>query len=137
MNFLFSFISKLLAGPLLDAYKAKLEAQSDADKLTADLAIKNIEAELEIRRNAREIRLATAGFIEMRVLTFCIATPFVIHLWSVWLDTQFSLGWKINKFPAPFDEWGGAILLSFFGVQVASSGFQAIAGSLASKLRKK
>lgn len=136
MNLIFSFITKLLAGPLLSAYKAKIEAQTDADKLVADIALKNIEAELEIRRNAREIRLATAGFIEMRVMTFCIAFPFVVHLWSVWLDTQFDLGWMISKFPAPFDEWGGAILLSFFGVQVASNGFQAIAGSLASKLRK-
>lgn len=136
MKILFNFLTRILAGPLLDAYKARLEAQSDQDKLAADLAVKNIEAELEVRRNAKEIRLATAGFWEQRVLSVLIAAPFIFHLWSVWIDTQFKLGLQIDKFPAPFDEWGGAILLSFFGVQVLSNGFQAIAGSLASRLKK-
>lgn len=84
------------------------------------VALKQIDAEIEARKAARDVRLATAGFWEMRLITFCIAGTFTLHLVAVGLDTVFSIGWGIPKFPAPFDEWEGAILLSFFGVQGAA-----------------
>lgn len=74
-----------------------------------------------------QVRLASIGFWEQRLLAFLIAFPFVFHLWSVWLDTQFKLNWKIDAFPTPFNEWQGAILLSFFGISVAAIGGVAIA----------
>ena len=83
----------------------------------------------------------------MRVITFLIAVPFVDHLWAVWRDTRFDTFqdncWIINgvehcgvkAFPAPFNEWQGAILLSFFGIYVASKGVSAIANAISTKRR--
>lgn len=88
------------------------------------------------RQSRKEIRLATASYWEMRLGTGLIAFPFIFHLWSVWLDTQFKFGWQIDKFPAPMDEWEGAILLSFFGITMIGGGIKAIAGAIAYRGRK-
>ncbi len=127
-----SFIVKLLTGTVLDRvtglYEKKLQADNAAQKLAADVAIKNLEADLEVRQNAKEIRLATAGFWEMQLITFLIAAPFVLHLWAVALDTVFDwIDWRVPSFPSPFNEWQGVVLLSFFGVQVAAKGFDTLA----------
>ncbi len=122
---------KLLTGSVFDRltgiYEKKLQADGAAQKMAAEFAVKQIEADLEVRQNAKEIRLATAGFWEMRTITFCIALPFVVHLWAVGLDTVFRFGWGVPKFPSPMDEWEGAILLSFFGLSVAGKAMDTLA----------
>ena len=118
----------LLTGPLLNRALDYFAARQDRQ---AQIALKEIEAEMDARRAAREIRLATAGFWEMRLLTFLIALPFVIHVNLVGADTNFQLGWGIPAFPKPFDEWEGAILLSFFGIYTVGRSIGAIAGALA------
>lgn len=127
---LFRFITGDLLGKLAEAYQARLKAQNETEKLVADVAIKDIERQMADRTAAKEIRLATAGFLEMRVITVLIAMPFVLHLNLVALDTCFKLGWRIPAFPAPFDQWQGAILLSFFGVHVIGQGITALAGAI-------
>jgi hypothetical protein len=131
LNWISGGLIGALSGPLLDAYRAKLANDADVDKLVAAERHRLIDAEIEAQRSAKEIRLATAGFIEMRVLTVAIALPFLIHVWAVGLDTTFGFGWRIAKFPPPFDEWEGAILLSFFGVSVLGLGAKALAGAIA------
>lgn len=119
-----------LLGKLAEAYQAKLKAETETGKLIADVAIEDIKRQMADRAAAKEIRLATAGFWEMRVITVLIAAPFVLHLNLVALDTAFKLGWRIPAFPAPFDQWQGAILLSFFGVHVIGQGITALAGAI-------
>ena len=119
-----------LLGKLAEAYQAKLKAANETEKLIADVAIKDIERQMADRAAAKEVRLATAGFWEMRLLTFLIAAPFVLHLNLVALDTKFRLGWRIPAFPSPFDAWEGTILLSFFGVHVVGQGITALAGAI-------
>lgn len=129
----------LLGGPvlkgLIESYRAKLDAANSADRIAADLAMAEIEAGIEARKRAHELRLATSGFWEMRLLTFAIAFPFVAHLWAVWLDTQFRLGWRIPKFPAPMDEWQGAIMLSFFGIYTLGKTVQSVGAAMAMRRR--
>lgn len=126
----------LLTGGLLDKVLGYLQTR-EAAKLAALSSEQRHAHDLRMayRQDAKEIRLATAGFWEMRLLTALIAFPFVGHLWSVWLDTQFKLGWKIDKFPEPFASWEGAILLSFFGVAGAVGVGRAVAGSIALRRR--
>lgn len=125
----------LIGGPILkgliEGYRAKLEAANTSGRIAAELAIREIEAGIEARKRAHELRLATSGFWEMRLLTFAIAFPFVAHLWAVWLDTQFRFGWKIPKFPEPMDEWQGAIMLSFFGIYALGKTVQSIGSAIA------
>lgn len=113
-----------ITGPLLDAYKAKLNSSDQAAQLMATDAI-------DARKAVVQVRMATAGYWEMRTLTVAIALPFTLHVWLVGIDTCFRLGWRIPAFPSPFDQWEGAILLSFFGVSVIGSGIKAIAGAIA------
>jgi hypothetical protein len=79
-------IISLIGGPvvnsLLKGYRASLDARNTSERIAADLAIKDIEAGIEARAHAKEVRMATAGFWEMRLLTFAIAFPFVSHLWE-------------------------------------------------------
>jgi hypothetical protein len=128
---LVSLVGGPIVSSLLKGYRAKLDAANASDRIAADLAIREIEADIEARKRAHELRLATSGFWEMRLLTFAIALPFVAHLWAVWLDTQFRLGWKIPKFPEPMDEWQGAILLSFFGIYTLGKAVQSVGTAFA------
>ena len=127
-----SWLANFLSGGVLDKVLGFLSAREQAklEAMNSD-QLRRHEASESTKLAAKEIRLATAGFWEMRLLAAAIAFPFVIHLWSVWLDTQFKFGWAIDKFPAPFDEWEGAILLSFFGLVGISTGMRAIAGAIA------
>lgn len=120
-----------LAGPMLNAYKLKLSAEGDTNKLVAEERHRLLELEADSQRGAREIRKATAGYWEMRLLTFLFAAPFVIHLWLVAMDTCFRLGWRIAKFPEPFATTENTIVLSFFGITVAGAGLRALAGAIA------
>ena len=129
----------LIGGPivkaLIDGYRAKLDAANTSDRIAADLAVKEIDAGIAAGARAKEIRLATSGFWEMRLLTFAIAFPFVSHLWAVWLDTQFGLGWRVAAFPEPFAEWQGAILLSFFGIYTLGKTVQSVGTAIAMRRR--
>lgn len=132
-------LASLIGGPvissLLKGYRAKLEAANTSDRIAAELAIHEIEAGIAARAHAQELRLATSGFWEMRLLTFAIAFPFVAHLWAVWLDTQFKLSWRIPKFPEPMDEWQGIILLSFFGIYTLGKTIQTVGAAIAIRRR--
>ena len=130
-NLILGVIGGPIAKALLAGYKAKLDSTNTSERIAADLAIKDIEAGIAARAHAKEIRMATAGFWEMRLMTFSTAFPFVAHLWAVWLDTQFRFGWGIPKFPAPMDEWQGAILLSFFGIYTLGRTVQSVGTAIA------
>ncbi len=136
-----SFLLSLLTGPAVDKILGSLERraenETEREKVRTQATVETLRImatdQQDQRRAQNEVRLATAGFWEMRLLTFLIAMPFVWHLWSVWLDTQFLFGWGVAKFPSPFDEWEGTILLSFFGAAVVGNGLKAVAGGLAMK----
>lgn len=136
---MFSFLLRFLGGGLLGELRGMLADRQNSgvekDRIAAEVAIRRIDAETSARQNAREIRLATAAFWEMRLITALIAGTATLHYVLVGLDTCFRLGWRIPAFPPPFDEWEGAILLSFFGVQAASKGINSIAAAIAIKRR--
>jgi hypothetical protein len=132
-----AWLLNLLTGGLPDkiigawqAHEArKLAAMNDEQKRAHD-------AMLQARADALAVRLATAGFWEMRLLTFLIAAPFVWHLWLVGFDTMYPQPWNVEAWPAPFDEWEGAILLSFFGIAGGVSSVRSIASAIATRKRK-
>jgi hypothetical protein len=82
-------------------------------------------------------RSQTSGFWEMRLLTFIIGGCFTLHLAAVTLDTIFQLGWRIAKYPAPFDQYEGSILLSFFGLMAGVTTVSAVARTLTSIFGRK
>jgi hypothetical protein len=113
--------------PLVQAYEIKAKATNNHERLAADITIKQLEGDMQARQSAKEIRLATAGFWEMRALTFIIAFPFALHSALVGLDTVFDFSWEIAAYPKPFDEWEGTILLRFFAIQGGVTAIKALA----------
>ena len=114
---------------IASAYAKAKDAQTEQDKVRADVLGKQLDAALEAQRLALQVRMATAGFWEMRLLTFVIAACFVSHLVLVTIDTCFKLKIGIPAYPSPFDQWEGVILLSFFGVQLVGKGLTAAAAA--------
>lgn len=121
------FILRVSSNGLLRSIGETFQHANDSQ---AQVAMKQIDAEIEARKAARDIRLATADFWEMRLITFLIAGCFTLHLVAVTMDTVFQFGWSVPKFPAPFDQWEGAILLSFFGVQAVGGAVRTIATAI-------
>lgn len=120
------WLSGDVVGKLTDAY-------TKAKDTEAEIIKKRLDGAIETQKLAQQVRLATAGFIEMRVLSFFVAFPFVLHVNLVGLDTNFKLGMGIPAFPDPFDAWEGTILLSFFGFYAASKGVTSISALLAAR----
>lgn len=125
-------IIKAILSPILGTaerlYDRKLTAETESQKLAADLAVKQMEGDQQARLNAKEIRLATSGFWEMRLVTFLIAAPLAIHQLVIVYDTiDTSVNLRIPPLPAPFDSYQGTILLSFFGLQAGNKLFDTAA----------
>lgn len=120
---IFAGLMKMSTTGILTTVVDLLKGRSDNQ---AQITVAAIQGELEARKIASQVRLATAGFWEMRLITFCIAACFTLHLLLVTFDTLTTgtrweiIGWNVKAFPSPFDEWEGAILLSFFGLYAAS-----------------
>ena len=84
---MWSWLASFFGGPiitgLLNAYKAKLDAANTRDAQAVDLAKKEIEAEIEARKQASAVIIAEQG----RWYTACIrplfAAPFIIFAWKV------------------------------------------------------
>lgn len=106
----------------------ELAAQTDADRLAAQLQVQAIEAELAAHRETTALRRQTAGQWEMRLLVLVTGLPCALHFGAVCLVSMFpGLGWTVLRLPAPMDEWQGRILLSLFGLSAASAAMSAIA----------
>jgi hypothetical protein len=122
---LVSWALRQISGDLLEDVASRLKG--DGDPRSA-VSIELIRAEIADRREAAELRRLTSGYWEIRALTAVIAACFVSHLLAVSADTILKLGMNIPKYPAPFDDWEGAILLSFFAVQGLSSVARIVGG---------
>jgi hypothetical protein len=125
---MFATIIRIILGPVLDFLSsrddARIAAMNDSERRAHD-------DRQNARNTAREVRLATAGHWEQRVITAAIVLPFVVHLWLVGIDTMWPQPWNVEKWPAPFDEHGHAILLSYFGVIGLTGSARAVAGAIA------
>ena len=118
---LFRFITSGLVKKIISVF-------TGTDDNATQVALAQIDAEIAAGNNAREIRLATAAFWEMRLITAVIAGCMAAHLFAVTLDTLWtSVNLNIPALPHPMNEWEGLILLSFFGVQIAQRGMSTLA----------
>ena len=113
---------------LAAARAAQLAAQTDTDRLAAEVQVQAIEAELAAHRETLALRRQTAGAWEMRLLVLLTGLPCALHFGAVCLVSAFpGLGWVVHRLPAPMDEWQGRILLSLFGLTAASAAMTALA----------
>lgn len=133
---MWGLVVRLFTGGLLDrlaaAYTTHKNAQTDQERIRAEVEIADIQRQIDAQRTARDVRMSMAGLWEIRLIVATIGWCFTSHLVLVTLDTNFGLGWGIAKFPPPFDAYQGHVLLWFFGLQ----GGTQIAGGLLHTFRR-
>ena len=92
-----TWLGGLLGGPFAtaaaNAYRAKLDAGNNAEKIAADLAAQSAQINEQRDALAQQVVIAEQGHWYTAIVRPLIALPFVIFLWKVivW-DTVLKLG---------------------------------------------
>src|SRR4249919_2434407 len=116
---MWSWLASIIGGPvitgLINAYKAKLDAANIQDRIAADLAAKEIEAEIAARKEASTIIIAEQGRWYTAVIRPLLAFPLVIYLWKVivW-DKVLGLG-TTDPITGMVADWSGTIITAYVG----------------------
>jgi len=120
---MFTWLISLFTGPIIssifgsvvDAYKLKLEKANERDRLAVDLAVKEIEAEIEARKAAKEIIIAEQGRWYTAIVRPLLAFPIVIYLWKV-VVWDIVLGWGVtDPINGAVGEWAAWIVMAYVG----------------------
>jgi len=116
---MWTWLASLIGGPvisgLIDAYKAKLDAANTQDRIAADLAAKEIEAEIEARKQASAIIIAEQGRWYTAIIRPLLAAPVIIYFWKVivW-DKVLGLG-ATDPITGMVADWTGLIITAYVG----------------------
>ena len=96
MGWLLSLITgpvlNAITGPFLEAYKAKLAAANQQDAKAVELAVAEIQAEIESRKQAGAIIIAEQGRWYTACVRPLIVLPFAVYIWKV-VIWDIVLGW--------------------------------------------
>jgi hypothetical protein len=116
---MWSWLASFLGGPLVsglvNAYKAKLAAANTQDRLAVDLAVKEIEAEIEARKQASAIIIAEQGRWYTAAIRPLLALPIIIFLWKVMVwDKVLGLG-TTDPIAGTVADWAGIIVTTYVG----------------------
>lgn len=93
MQWLISLITGPLLGKAVDAYKAKLDAGNDRDRIAADLAGRELAVQQREREVAAQIVIAEQGHWFTRSVRPLWALPFVIYTWKLVVWDKVLGGW--------------------------------------------
>jgi len=116
---MWTWLVSLLGGPvvtgLINAYKAKLDAAHTRDGIAADLAAKEIEAEIEARKQASAIIMAEQGRWYTAIIRPLLAAPVIIYFWKVivW-DKVLGLG-TTDPINGMIADWTGTVITAYVG----------------------
>lgn len=106
---------KVLSGPLLEAYKLKLQAVTGQDKMAADLAVEEIKAEIESRKQAAAIILAEQGTWFTRLPRAIVQYSFAVFVAKVVVWDKV-LGWgSTDPLTGDVGSWAGMLMAMWFG----------------------
>jgi len=99
-----------LAEQLRLAYQARLNAQTDSEKLAVEREIARLEG-------ISAERARSSGFWEIRLVAFVAGFAASAHFLLVAFVSAFPMtGWTVHALPAPMNEYQGSIILSLFGI---------------------
>ena len=114
-----AWLASLIGGPitngLIEGYKAKLDAANTHDRIAAELAAKDIEAEIAARQQASAIIIAEQGRWYTAILRPLLALPIIIYFWKVivW-DKVLDLG-ATDPLTGMVSDWAGTIVTAYVG----------------------
>jgi hypothetical protein len=116
---MWTWLASLIGGPvvngLINAYKAKLEAANTEGRIAADLAGREIEGEIEARKQASAIIIAEQGRWYTAMIRPLLALPIVIYFWKVIVWDKV-LGWGVtDPITGMIADWAGVIITAYVG----------------------
>jgi len=114
-TWLASLFGRPVVSGLINAYKVKLDAANTQDRIAADLAAKEIEAEIEARKQASAIIIAEQGRWYTAMIRPLVAAPVIIYFWKVivW-DKVLALG-TTDPITGMAADWTGLIITAYVG----------------------
>ena len=113
------WFGNLIGGPFakaaVDAYRAKLTAENTSEKITADLAARELGVEQREAELANQAVLAEQGRWYTALPRPLFAFAFVIYAWKVvvW-DKVFGLG-TTDPLTGDVAQWAMIVLTAYFG----------------------
>ena len=116
---IFGWLVNLLGGPFakaaVDAYRAKLSAENTSEKITADLAARELSVEQRERELATQILVAEQGRWYTALPRPLFAFAFIIYVWKavVW-DKVLGLG-TTDALSGDVAQWAMVVLTAYFG----------------------
>lgn len=110
-----AFLAKLFGGGLLDrvldSVDKHVDAQSDRERIKADLLAEHLRTRSDYMRSGGYwFMLAFVAPLAFWFASVCIYSVF----WCA--RCAYPQTWTIAALPAPLDEWSGLIVMSIFGV---------------------
>ena len=116
---MWTWLASLIGGPvvtgLINAYKAKLDASNTRDRIAADLAAHEIQAEIEARTAASAVIIAEQGRWYTAMIRPLLAFPLIIYVWKVivW-DKVLGMG-STDPITGMVADWMGMIITAYVG----------------------
>lgn len=113
------WLGSLLGGPFakaaLDAYRAKLTAENNSEKIAADLAARELSVEQRERELAVQVVIAEQGRWYTALPRPLFAFAFIIYVWKVvvW-DRVLGLG-TTDALSGDVAQWAMIVLTAYFG----------------------
>jgi hypothetical protein len=92
LQWLAQFLTSPIINGAIEAYKAKLAAGNDKDRIAADLAAQALAAEARQREAEKALLVAEQGHWMTRWVRPLWSLPFVIYTWKV-VVWDICLGW--------------------------------------------
>ena len=109
---------KLASSGLLDRVLAVLGTQADGavegERITAQVAIEQVRAELGRRQAQRDVLVAEQGRAVTALMRPAFAYPLAAYYAAVIADSLFHFAWNVSALPAPIGDWSGWIISAIF-----------------------
>ena len=115
LKWLASFLTAPIVGGVIDAYKARLEAENSQGRVAADLAAQAIAAEIEARKSADAVILAEQGRWYTAIIRPLLALPIIIYLWKVIVWDKVLAWGTTDAITGDVAAWAGAIVTTYVG----------------------
>jgi hypothetical protein len=115
LQWLASFLTAPIINGFLDAYKARLDAKSNAGAQAVEVTRAALIAEIEARKSANAMLIAEQGRWYTAIIRPLLALPVIIYLWKVivW-DIVLGLG-STDPIAGDVGVWAGYIVTTYVG----------------------
>jgi len=120
---IWAWIGQLIAGPLVEAYRAKLAAGNTKDALAAELAKRELDVQAAEIEAQKQMRIAQIGhwYTPENLLGYIMVAYFAkVVLWDKVVMGDWING-RTDALVGDAAEWGMLIMLYYFGKRTVES----------------